>query len=128
MKGFIVLLAVLLAAAVIGLPYGSGKMIEQGFARPQEKWAAGAVFRGARIRMVLQQYASARAAMEKGMQVFPTYPDLSKAHYWVAVCYEKEGNSQSALAGFKSFLARWPNHQWADQARRHVATLEAGPM
>lgn len=128
MRGFLIFVAVVAVVGVLALPAASGYMVKRGFAEPTQPWAANAVFRGARIQVLLQQYPRARANLENAMLVFPAYPSPERPVYWIALCYEKEENVAAAVQAFNAFLTRYPNHPWADQARRHIAQLQAGQM
>ncbi len=120
-----VIAAVLLVGMVMALPVGVNLAIRQGFLHSDKPWAAGAVFGGAHFLMILQQPARACTVMQQGLDRFPDYPHRAEVTFRIAFCYEKTGNNAQAIDWYKQFLDQWPEHAWADQARRHLQRLTA---
>jgi len=127
MKKLYIILAIVIACCVMIIPI-TAFMIRTGFKHQEKPWAAGLVYRGAAVRMRLQQFGSAQRVLARAVEVFPDYKDVPRAHYWLALCAEKSGNAKEAISGYNDFLGRWPKHPWASQANRRLSTLEAQNM
>jgi len=125
MKKLLLLAAVLIVGGALTLPLWLSVAVRQAFRQPDRPWAPGVVFGAARIWMVLQQPRIARSILEAGLQRFPRYPHRDAATYRIALCYEREGQRESAIQWYDAFLKQWPHHPWADQARHRKALLEA---
>ena len=64
-------------------------------------------------------------ALENALDTWPRMEKADRVHFWVGLCYERSGNAAMAVQWYEAFLAKYPNHMWADQARRKVAQLRA---
>ena len=123
-KLFAVLVALLVLAPLFVLPL-TAFMVRTGFSHSDKPWAAGLVYRGARTRMRLLQYSTAGAVLQRAVTVFPRYRDVDRAHYWIALCCEKNEQPEQAVQWYQRFAERWPSHEWAAQARARAENLKA---
>jgi hypothetical protein len=124
MKKLIIVLVGLILVFSSILPV-SALLIRQGFRKPQAEWAPKVVYFGARLRMRIFRYGSARVILEKALQTWPQYEKVDEGTYWVGFCYEKSGADAQALTWYRTFLQRWPSHRWSEQAKRRIDMLEA---
>ena len=99
-------------------------LIKKGFENQNKPWAPETVMTSARIQMLTLNEVAARPVFESGLVAFPNYPKRDKVHYWIACCYVKERNKKMAKEWFERFLTYWPQHPWADMARRRITDLE----
>jgi TolA-binding protein len=124
MKKLIILLAIPFVVLSTILPV-TALLVKKGFAQPQESWAPKAVYFGARLRMKIARYETARRILAKALTTWPTYDRVDDATYWVGFCYEKTDRDAEAMTWYRNFLQKWPRHRWAEQARRRLELLEA---
>jgi len=124
MKGLIILLVVVLGLAAAVMPV-SAYAARQGLANPQKGWAEPAVYFAARVRMRLTRFAPAAAILQRAVATWPKSDRVDEAYFWIAFCYERSGVNDQAVAWYKTFLAAYPNHRWASQAKRRMDSIEA---
>lgn len=122
-KLLIVLVALILLFSSI-LPL-SALLVRQGFSKPEAGWAPKVVYFGARLRMRIFRYGSARFILEKALTTWPEYEKVDEGTYWIGFCHEKSGAEPQAITWYRTFLQRWPSHQWAEQAKRRIDMIEA---
>ena len=124
MRGLVILLLVALALACSVMPL-SAYAARQAFASPDKEWAEPAVYFAARVRMRFTRFLPAAAILEQAIKTWPKSDRVDEAAYWIGFCYERSQVNERAIYWYKAFLERFPNHQWAAQARRRLDTLEA---
>jgi len=127
MKKLVLLFVVLLALVCSILPITAfaGKKALQ---TPEKGWAEPTVYFAARVRMRMSRYLSAAAILERAIKTWPKSDRVDEATYWIAFSYERASANEQAVLWYKAFLQRYPDHQWASQARRRLDTLEAQRM
>jgi len=123
MKWLGILLALLVAAVVFAVPI-TGFMVRSGLKHPEKSWAPKVAVQGGRTRMRLQMFGSAKNIFLRTLETFPQHQQRDRITYWIALCYEKEGEKQKAMDYYKLFLQTWPNHMWKDQAQRRLGMLQ----
>ena len=123
MKILIAILVLLVAMVICIMPI-TKFMVQHGIKNKDKEWAPGLVYQAARIRMKLQQYRSAGQILEKALEVFPKYKDVDKAHFWIALCYEKTDRTGEAMKWYKVYVGKYPKHEWVDQAKRRMSLIE----
>lgn len=124
MKKMIIFLLLIVGIPISLMPV-SALGVRQGFQHPDKSWAPKLVYVGARIRMRCARYQSAASILEKAQIVWKNYEKTADGLYWIGLCYERAGSTALAIARYKAFLARYPQHRWAAQARHRLETLEA---
>ena len=124
MRNLFILLAIAVALFFSVLPLSAYAALK-GFATPEKEWAEPAVYFAARTRMRLSRFAPAIAILQGAIKTWPKSERVDEATYWIGFCYERSEVSDQAIAWYKAFLQRYPNHGWAAQAKRRLDTLEA---
>ena len=127
MKYVFIVLGAIAVCLVMILPI-SAFAVKQGFSNPSKSWAPSAVYNGARIRMKVGRYRTAAMLLEKALEQWPKDERVPKAHYWIALSYEKAKQAPQALKWYGLYLTKYPKHLWTDQARRRVDMLKANDM
>ena len=121
----------LIALVVIFVVLGSiipitGYMISKGLDNPTKSWAPGLTQKGVRIRMIFGNYDGAAQIWQQAAMTWPDHPDCPIMVYRVAFCLEKAKQPEQAMVWYGKYLAAYPKHRWADQARRRLQTLQGG--
>lgn len=124
MKKLLILLALPIALALSAMPLSS-LAVQKAFATPEKEWAQPAVYFAARLRMKCFRYRPAVAILEQALKTWPEGKDVPKAYYWIAFCYERSNANDQAVRWYGLFTQKYPNHMWADQARRRMEAIEA---
>ncbi len=127
MKYLFIGLGILLVCVIMIVPI-SAFMVRQGFANRSKSWAPSAAYSAARIRMRIGRYRTAATILEKAIQTWPRDERVPRAHYWIALCYERLGDSAKAIEWYTRFTTTYPKHMWADQARRRTANVQANQL
>jgi len=104
----------------------SGYMYSKGIQNPTKSWAPGLAEKGIRIRMVFGNYGNAARMWQQAATTWPRHPDHPKMVYRIGFCYEKANQTDQAISWYQQYLAAYPKHVWADQARRRLQTLQGG--
>jgi TolA-binding protein len=124
MRGLVILVVIVLGLVCSVMPltdYAARKALET----PGKEWAEPTVYFAARTRMRLSRFAPAAAILQRAVTTWPKSNRVDEAHYWIAFCYERSSVNDKAVVWYKAFLQKFPNHQWAAQAKRRLDTLEA---
>ena len=124
MKNLIIAIVVLVLLFSSILPI-SALLVKQGFKKPEATWAPKVVTFGARLRMKIFRYGSARVILERAIKTWPEHEKVDEQTYWIGFCYEKSGKEEQAVTWYGTFLQRWPKHRWAEQAKRRIDMIEA---
>ena len=125
MKKFVIFVAILAVAALLGYVPAANYLVANGLKEPAKPSSAGQAFTGARMHMWMQNFPKAREAFQKALQRFPKSEHAAKMTYMVAFCYEKEHKIDDAAKWYQSFLARYPTDVWAKQAKFRLAHVAA---
>ena len=124
MRNLIIFVAVVAGAMCSVMPlseYAARKALQT----PEKGWAEPAVYFAARTRMRLARFAPAVVLFQSAIKTWPKSDRVDEAYYWIAFCYERAEVSPQAILWYKAFLQKYPNHEWASQAKRRLDTLEA---
>jgi len=124
MKKLMLVLGVLVVLLCCALPI-TGFVGQKALQKPEASWAEPAVYLAARLRMRLSRFASAGAVLQQAIKTWPKSDRVDEATYWIAFCYERAQVHDQAVAWYKAFLQRYPDHPWAAQARHRLDSLEA---
>ena len=125
MKWLVVAVAVVVVMLASVVPL-SGFMVRKGLENPGKSWAPGLTQKGARLRMIFGNYEGAALIWERAANTWPQHPDCAKMVYRVGFCYEQAKKPTQALAWYNRYLSIYPQHMWAEQARRRVQNLTGG--
>jgi len=123
-KKLAIVLAVTLVLVLLFIRPISGFAANAGLRHADKPWAPTLVFGAGVARMRAFQYSAARETLQVAIQAFPDYAKIDRAYYRVALCFEKERNTQQAQQSYELFIARYPNHMWTSQARNRLERLK----
>ena len=88
-------------------------------------WAPDLAWRAAVINLRMMRHARAGGMFSAAYQAWPTAAWRAECHYDIALCYEKIDDTANAIKWYQSFVAAYPNHRWAEQAKKRVSLLQA---
>lgn len=88
-------------------------------------WAPKMAYRAGVINMRFWRYKTGRMILEKALQTFPKEIWVDEALYQIALCYEKSGEKDVAVAGYQTFISMYPDHEWRGQATKRIDTIRA---
>jgi TolA-binding protein len=75
--------------------------------------------------MRFARFSSAAAILEQAVRTWPQSDRVDEGTYWIAFSYERSQSSALAIAWYKTFLQKYPDHRWAGQAKHRLDSLEA---
>ena len=99
---------------------------------PFSRYAPSAEFKIGQGYETERDYKSAVTAYQKVVDKYPTDPLAADALYQIAYCFQQvatktgsydKANTQRAREGYEDFLAQYPNHEKASQARENLGSL-----
>jgi len=123
-KKLFILVLIAAAVALACLPWWTSRMAEQAFVRPDDPMAAEMLHKAIRIKVLMLSYGEAGRLAEKGTIYFPESPHLPTFIFVAAKSAEKERNPTAAIHWYERFLAGYPRHEWADQAKGYLDKLK----
>lgn len=123
MKWLVLAVALVIGLLVSAVPV-SVFMVRKGLENPDKDWAPGLVQAGVRMRMLFGHYEAAAGIWEQAARTWPQHPDAAKMVFRVALCHEQAKRHEAAVAWYDQYLAAYPQHMWAGQARRRMMHLK----
>ena len=51
----------------------------------------------------------------------PDHKQVPEAMYYIAICHQNLGEKDKAVAAYKAFISKYPNHEKAQSARNNLA-------
>lgn len=95
---------------------------------PYSKWATKAKLMGAYAYYKDQKYDDAVMALERFIKYHPGNKDIAYAYYMKGLCYyeqivgieKDQENSRLALESFQQVIVRFPDTEYAEDARRKI--------
>ncbi|MCM8531897.1 MAG: hypothetical protein NE330_12100 [Lentisphaeraceae bacterium] len=117
----IIKVCVLIVIAVLCIdPYANYK-VDKGFEElnPEQCMA------GAEIKRRLWKHYQAVSIYKKVQKKFPEYDGLAKTQYFLAYCYEKEGQDKMAMTEYTKYFELYPNDEFHSIAKKRFSNLEA---
>jgi tetratricopeptide (TPR) repeat protein len=117
-KKLLIVAIVLAFVGVSSIPMWTSRMADDAFKNPQRPISAEAVSKAIKTQMYIFLFEEARKTAEKGVIYFPESKEVPNYMYNAAMCAEKIGNMEAAIYWFSRFTENYPDHIWADQAKR----------
>lgn len=99
---------------------------------PYSKWATKAKLMGAYSYYRDEKYDDAIIGLERFIQYHPGSKDIAYAYYMIGLCYyeqivssqKDQDNTAKARDAFNQLIARFPNSEYADDARSKMALIQ----
>ena len=71
------------------------------------------------------EYGEARAAYQRFLSDHPENPLCPCVQYYLAKCYEKQGDSEKALKNYQKVCNEYSGSQWANFASRDIERIKS---
>ena len=123
-KKLFILALILGVVAVATIPLWTQKMAEEAFKHPERKDSPRRIKEAMLVKVRLQRYKQARELAEKGVIYFPESKELPDFIYNAAKCANQEKKPFVAIFWYQNFLKKFPEHQWAQQAKNALNKLK----
>ncbi|MBN1863686.1 MAG: hypothetical protein JW808_02170 [Victivallales bacterium] len=122
-KKILILLLVAAIVAVATIPIWTHRMAESAFENPGRQ-STEKIKQALLVKMRLHDHKGGRILAEKAVLYFPESSQLDYFVYNAAICGEQEGMYDVAIFWYDHFLARFPDHEWASQAKNKLNILK----
>jgi tetratricopeptide (TPR) repeat protein len=84
------------------------------------------LFNDGKILIFDKNWPGARSVFERVIQEYPRSPLVPQAYYYIARCYQFQGNQKEALKAYEIFLQKFPNEPFLPaETRNAVVELAA---
>lgn len=95
---------------------------------PQDSLSVRYLAQAAESAKILQQYEKALGIYDQILANYPAHPTAAKALFMKAFMYENDlKNLDSAKVTYQSFMAKYPNDEFADEAAFLLENLGKSP-
>ncbi len=119
-------LILLVVAAIVGvatIPIWTHRMAEGAFDNPGRQ-STERIKQALLVKMKLHDYKGGRDFAERAILYFPESSELDYFIYNAAICGEQEGLYDVATHWYQEFVTRFPEHDWAIQAKNKLTVLK----
>lgn len=129
-KKLAILAVIGLFVAIGSLPQISVFMARKAFRAENinRPWAPKIAYGAGKLNMRLWRYKAGGTILKKCLETWKDAEWAGNATFQLALCYEKQGKADKAIAQYKLFLKKYPKHQWAEQARKRISNIEANKL
>ncbi len=125
MKKIIILIVILAFAAVVSVPFWSGKVAEKAFENIEDPRAPVVAVKAIKMKMRIDDFASAQSYAERAYIYFSDKTDnMPFFIYNAAVSAKKLNKPELAIFWYDRFLKECPRHEWEDQAKIDMQKLK----
>ena len=93
-----------------------------------KSWAPGVAYGAAKINLRMWRYQSAADILEDSIKTWPKALWQPEAYYQYALAQEKLENDAAAIRAYRAYSAKYPNHEWKDQARKRASNIQANML
>ena len=123
LKKILILLVIAAIVGVATVPIWTHIMAERAFENPGRQ-STEKIRQALLVKMRLHDYKGGRVLAERAILFFPESTQLPYFVYNAAICGEQEGMFDVAIHWYDHFLNRFPEHEWAAQAKNKLTTLK----
>ena len=123
-KKLFILVLILAVVGLATIPLWTQKMANDAFAHPEKAGSSKRIKEALLVEIRLQRFKKARKLAEKAIIYFPESIEMPYFIYNAAKSANQEKKPYVAIFWYSYFLKKFPNHQWAQQAKNTVNKLK----
>ena len=127
---WIISIVILLLCGIVFMPEITSSVARTALSKKHshKSWAPGVAYGAAKINLRMWRHEAAAEILADSIKTWPKAIWLPEAYFQYALAQEKMDNDAAAVKAYQAYSAKYPNHEWKEQAKKRASNIQANML